>query len=105
MSKEIEFTAENFEAETREGVALIDFWAPWCGPCRIQGPIVEKVAERVNGNAKVGKLNVDENPTVAARFGVTGIPTIILLKDGEEIERFVGVQPEDVLVSKIESYN
>jgi thioredoxin 1 len=101
--KEIEFTADNFEEETKTGITLIDFWAPWCGPCRIQGPIIEKVAQRVNGNAKIGKLNVDQHPAIAARFGVTGIPTLILLKEGEEVERFVGIQAEDALVEKVES--
>ena len=101
MGDEMVFTDKNFEQETASGVSLVDFWAPWCGPCRMQGPIVEKVAEQMAGKAKVGKLNVDENPGVAAKFGVSGIPTIIIFKDGQEEERFVGVQTEQTLADKL----
>ena len=103
-SKTITFNTENYDDLVKEGVSLIDFWAPWCEPCRMQGPIVESIAGKVNGNAKVGKLNVDENPGVAAAFGVSGIPTVILIKDGTEVERFVGVQSEEVLTRKLNEY-
>jgi thioredoxin 1 len=103
METGIEITETNFESETKEGVTLIDFWAPWCGPCRMQGPIVESVAEKMAGKAKVGKLNVDENQAIAAKYGVSGIPSLLIFKDGEEVDRLVGLQSEDVLVSKIES--
>ena len=100
-SVEIEFTEQNFETEANDGVVLIDFWAPWCGPCRMQAPILDKVAEEMNGEVRIGKLNVDENPAIAARFGVSGIPTLIILNGGEEVDRLVGVQPEHVLTAKL----
>ena len=99
---EVIFTESNFEEETANGVSLVDFWAPWCGPCRMQGPIVEEIAGEMSDKAKIGKLNVDENQAVAAQFGVSGIPTIIIFKDGKEAERFVGLQPKETLVAKIE---
>ncbi len=99
------FTESNFDEETSSGVTLVDFWAPWCGPCRMQGPIVEEIAEEMAGKAKIGKLNVDENQAVAAKFGVSGIPTIIIFKDGKEAERFVGLHPKEVLVQKLEELN
>ena len=103
MSNAFEFTDANFEEETATGVSLVDFWAPWCAPCRMQGPIIEKIAGDFEGKAKIGKLNVDEHPMHAGGFGVTGIPTVIILKDGKEAARFVGLQSEQGLVSKIQS--
>ncbi len=94
--------SSNFDTEIASGVVLVDFWAPWCGPCRMQGPILDKVAEKVS--AKVAKLNVDEAPDVAGRFGVQGIPTLIVFKDGKEVERFVGVQTEQTLVDTLTKY-
>jgi thioredoxin 1 len=102
MSKEIDISDADFEGQTSKGVTLVDFWAPWCGPCRMQGPIIEKVAARVNGNAKVGKCNVDENPAVAARLGIRSIPTLSIFTDGEEAERLVGLQEEDTLVERLD---
>lgn len=98
---EIELTDVNFSSETSQGVVLVDFWAPWCGPCRMQGPIVERVAETMSGKAKVGKCNVDEAPKSAQQFGIRSIPTLVILKNGKEVRRFVGVQQEDVLINAI----
>ena len=101
-SKIVHLTDENFDDAAAEGVVLVDMWAPWCAPCLMQAPVLEKVADAVGETAKIAKLNVDEGGATAARFGVQAIPTLLLLKDGEETERFVGVQREETLVSAIE---
>jgi thioredoxin 1 len=75
---------------------LVDFWAPWCGPCRILGPIIEKVGQKAGEKAKVYKLNVDENPVTAGTYGITAIPTVILFKSGNAEKQLVGVQPQSV---------
>ena len=103
-AKEIELTDANFDAETGKGVVLVDFWAEWCGPCLTQGPIIEKVADAMSGKAKITKFNVDGAGEVAERFGIRSIPTLIILKDGKEVERFVGVQQEAELVASLEKY-
>jgi thioredoxin 1 len=95
----------NFEKVIGEGLTIVDFWAPWCQPCLIQGPILERVAQRVNGKAKVCKLNVDENMATPGKFGITGIPTMIIFKDGQPAKQFVGVQGENTLVQAVESLN
>lgn len=97
-------TDMDFDQVTGKGVSLVDFWAPWCYPCRIQGPILEKVAGKVGAGAQICKLNVDENQEAAGRHGITGIPTLLLFKDGKVVKEFVGVQGEDVLVSALGSH-
>ena len=96
----IELNDSNFDAEAKAGVVLIDFWAPWCGPCRMQGPILEQIVGKVEG-AKIAKLNVDEAPAVAAKFGIMSIPTLIVLKDGQTVKQFVGVQQADTLLAAL----
>lgn len=93
-----ETTDATFETDVLKSdkTVLVDFWAPWCGPCRMLGPILENLSTRVGDKAAIMKLNVDENPQVASRYGITGIPTVIVFKNGEIANQFVGVQPEQV---------
>lgn len=98
----LDLTDANFDKTIGSGVTLVDFWAPWCGPCMTQGPIVDKVAEQLDGRAKVAKVNVDEGKKVAGQYGVRSIPTLIVFKDGEIVQQFVGVQSEAQLISAIE---
>jgi len=99
----IELTGTSFEETIKAGVVLVDFWAPWCGPCKMQTPILEKVAATVGEKAVIAKVNVDEAPEIAANFGIRSIPTIILFKDGENKQQFVGVQQEAALVAAIDA--
>jgi thioredoxin 1 len=103
MSILSEVTTENFDKEVLQstGKVLVDFWAPWCRPCRMQTPILEAIAESGKTNTKILKLNTDENGSIAQKYGIMSIPTLILFEDGKEITRFEGVQPEEVLRSKL----
>ena len=96
----INLTKDNFEREVAEGTVLVDFWAPWCMPCRMLSPVVDAVGEEVT-NAKVAKINVDEQESLAARFDVMSIPTLIVFKDGKEVNRSVGVIPKDAIVKML----
>ena len=89
-------TAEFDAAVAAAPLAMVDFWADWCGPCKMLGPTVETLAERYDGKARVGKINVDQDPELARHFGVMSIPTVVFLKGGREIARKVGVMPEAV---------
>ncbi len=99
----LKITSESFDQVTAKGVSVVDFWAEWCMPCRMQGPIVEQVARKMGDRVAVCKLNVDEHPGPAERYGVTGIPTLIFFKDGTEAGRLVGVQNEAAIVRTLES--
>ena len=101
-SEVVVLTEANFQEKTSEGVALVDFWAPWCPPCRAQGPIVEEVAKKFAGKALVCKLNTEEAGVVAVKFSVQAIPTLIVFKDGKEASRMVGLCQEEQLSAEIE---
>jgi thioredoxin 1 len=97
----IALTKENFTQSIESGVSLVDFWAPWCGPCKMQLPIVEELATELAGQATIAKINVDEQPELASQFGVMSIPTLILFKDGQPVDKLVGLQSKDSLKTRI----
>jgi thioredoxin 1 len=102
MSENVkEITDAQFADTVKSGVVLVDFWAPWCGPCRMQGPILEQVAAEVAGKATIAKTNIDENPASATQFGVRSIPTLLLFKDGKMVQQFVGLQRKEQLTDAI----
>src|SRR5262245_14173778 len=102
----LEFTSDNWQTEVEQSDApvVVDFWAPWCGPCRALGPTIDKLAEQYAGRVKVGKLNVDDSPDVATKFGVVNIPRVLIFKGGDRPRKtFVGVTAERELASAINS--
>ncbi|WP_422446543.1 thioredoxin [Thermoanaerobacterium sp. DL9XJH110] len=101
--KPITLTDENFDREViqAEGKVLVDMWAPWCGPCRMMGPVIDEIAEEYEGTLKVGKLNVDENPDTAARYGVMSIPTLLVFENGQLVNKMIGFRPKRELLSEI----
>ncbi|MEK9133078.1 MAG: thioredoxin [Patescibacteria group bacterium] len=98
----LQFTDQNFKTETAKGFAIVDMYADWCGPCKMMAPIFEDVAQMYAGKVKMGKLNVDESPLTPGTFGVSGIPSVVFLKDGQEVFRLVGFQSKDVFIAKIQ---
>jgi thioredoxin 1 len=100
-----EFTDSNFdETALKGGVAVVDFWAEWCGPCRLIGPIIEDLSKEYDGKAVIGKVNVDSNPEVSMKYGIRSIPTILIIKDGEVVDKQVGVTTKASLESKIQAH-
>jgi len=100
-NKVIELTDKNFKETISSGVTLVDFWAPWCGPCMMQGPIVEKLAGKVAGTARVAKVNVDESMQTAVQYQIRSIPTLMIFKDGEISSQLVGLHTEEQLLSAV----
>jgi thioredoxin 1 len=99
----IQLASADFDAAIRTGVTLVDFWAPWCGPCRMQTPVLEQLARRFGDRAKVAKVNADEHPGLAGRFQISGIPTLLLFKNGRTVRQFVGLQSAAALVAALEA--
>lgn len=101
-----EFTDNNFQKEALENdtLTVVDFWAEWCGPCRAIGPVIEDLSKHYSGKVKIGKLNVDLNPSVSMNYGITSIPAILFFKNGQVVDKQIGAAPRPVLEKKIESH-
>lgn len=99
----IELTQSNFDSEVASGVVLVDFWAPWCNPCKMLSPIIDKLAVEYEGKAKICKVNSDEEGDLSAKFGIRSIPTLFFMKDGEIKDQITGVQPEQVIRQKLDA--
>jgi thioredoxin 1 len=102
----VEFTDANFQTDVLESdqPVLVDFWAPWCGPCRMLAPTIDQIGEEYAGRARVGKLNTDDNPRVASEYQVSAIPTVLLFKNGQPVKKFVGVTPKDQFATALNSH-
>ena len=100
----MEFTDQNFDQEVikNNGLVLVDFWAPWCGPCQMMGPVIDELAKEMEGKIKMGKVNVDENQEVSAKYEIMSIPALKVFKDGKVIKDFVGAQNKMILKSELE---
>jgi thioredoxin 1 len=101
MSDVLQLTQNDFQETIQNGVTLVDFWAPWCGPCKMQIPILDAVSAKAAQGVQVAKVNVDDNPEVAGQFGVQSIPTLIVFKDGQEVKRFTGITQEADLLEAV----
>lgn len=102
----VQVSDQTFKGEVEgQGTVLVDFWAPWCGPCKMIAPVLEELDQELGNRVKIAKLNVDDNPDSAARFGVMSIPTLIVFKDGQPVDKVVGFQPKDALKSVLSRHS
>jgi thioredoxin 1 len=101
MAKYTELTVSNFDEVTKEGVSLVDFWAPWCGPCRMIAPVIEELAADFEGKANICKVNTDEEQDIAVKYGIRSIPTILFFKNGEVVEQMVGAASKQAFADKL----
>ena len=99
--KILTLTDKNFQYQTKNKLVLVDFWAGWCAPCRMMAPVLNEVAEELQGNSHVGKVNIEQYQSLAQKFQVRNIPTLILFQNGKEINRFVGIKSKDFLIKEI----
>jgi thioredoxin 1 len=97
-------TDQNFTTETNDGLVLADFWAPWCGPCKMIAPVLEELDAEMGESLKIVKVDVDENQETAGKFGVMSIPTLLVMKNGEVVDQVVGFQPKDALVELLKKH-
>ncbi len=104
MAKPAEFTDTNFKDEvvSSDKPVLVDFWAEWCGPCKVIGPVIEELTGEYEGKVKIGKVDVDSNRQVAVEFKIQGIPSLLIFKDGQEVDRIVGAAPKSMIVQKLD---
>jgi len=103
MGKYVELNAENFDSTVANGVSLVDFWAPWCGPCRMIAPVIDELANDFEGKANICKVNTDEEQDIAIKYGIRSIPTILFFKDGEMVDQMIGAASKAQLADKINS--
>jgi thioredoxin 1 len=100
----VELNDSIFQNEIASGAVLVDFWAPWCGPCKMIAPVLQEIDNEIGDKIKIGKLNVDHNPNTTQQFGVMSIPTLVLFKDGQVVEKIVGFQPKEHLINMIKHH-